>query len=42
MTIDKDGLADLAAHAADGDIVKFKVTVGNSIGYKSAVYKVEA
>lgn len=42
VTIDKDGLADLAAHAADGDIVKFKVTVGNSIGYKSAVYKVEA
>ena len=42
VTIDKDGLADLAAHAADGDIVKFKVVVGNSIGYKSAVYKVEA
>ena len=42
VTIDKDGLADLAAHAADGDIVKFKVTVGNSIGYKSAVYRVEA
>lgn len=42
VTIDKDGLADLAAHAADGDIVKFKVTVGNSIGYKSAIYKVEA
>ena len=42
VTIDKDGLADLAAHAADGDIVKFKVTAGNSIGYKSAVYKVEA
>lgn len=42
VTIDKDGLADLAEHAADGDIVKFKVTVGNSIGYKSAVYKVEA
>ena len=32
----------LAAHAADGDIVKFKVAVGNSIGYKSAIYKVEA
>ena len=42
VTIDKDGLADLAAHAADGDIVKFKVVVGNSIGYKSAIYKVEA
>ena len=42
VTIDKDGLADLAAHAADGDIVKFKITVGNSIGYKSAIYKVEA
>ena len=42
VTIDKDGLADLAAHAADGDIVKFKVTVGNSIGYKSAIYRVEA
>ena len=42
VTIDKDGLADLAAHAADGDIVKFKVTVGNSIGYKSATYRVEA
>ena len=42
VTIDRDGLADLAAHAADGDIVKFKVAVGNSIGYKSAIYKVEA
>ena len=42
VTIGKDGLADLAAHAADGDIVKFKVAVGNSIGYKSAIYKVEA
>ena len=42
VTVDKDGLADLAAHAQDGDVVKFKVTVGTNRGYKSAVYKVVA
>ena len=42
VTVDKDGLADLAAHAQDGDVVKFKVAVGNNRGYKSAVYKVVA
>lgn len=42
VTIARDGLADLAAHAADGDIVKFKVTAGNNIGYKSATYRVMA
>ena len=26
----------------DGDIVKFKVSAGGNIGYKSAVYKVMA
>ena len=42
VTIDKDGLSDLVAHAQDGDIVKFKVSVGNNRGYKSAVYRVVA
>ena len=40
ITADKTAFSDLVAHAQDGDIVKFTITIGGKKAVKTAVYRI--